>query len=874
MKKTYFLLMALLFSCTLLSQQTYVPDDHFEQALIELGYDNRLDDYVSTSTIQNITHLDVSSKDISSLTGIEAFIGLKSLNCNFNNIQTLNVTSITGLEALRCAFNKLSSLDVEQNKNLNYLDCGFNNLSVLHLANSNLLTGLYCDFNALTGLDVRNGNNTLMTIFGADNNPDLSCIEVDNVSYSNANWPKKDATASYSADCDGGTIPDADLTYVPDNNFEQALIDLGLDDKLDDYVATDAIKDVEKLNVTGKGISDMTGIEAFVSLTELSCGSNNLTTLDVSSLVSLGMLNCYDNKLVSLDLSNNRSLWLLSCFRNSLIGLDLSGNPALKVLSAGGNAFTWLNVANGNNSNFTYFVVSGNPDLTCIEVDNVSYSNANWPKKDATASYSADCDGGTIPDADLTYVPDNNFEQALIDLGLDDKLDDYVATDTIKEVEKLNVTGKGISDLTGIEAFVSLTELSCGSNNLTTLDVSSLVSLGMLNCYDNKLVSLDLSNNRSLWLLSCFRNSLIGLDLSGNPALKVLSAGGNAFTWLNVANGNNSNFTYFVVSGNPELTCIEVDNVSYSNANWPKKDATASYSADCDGGTIPDADLTYVPDNNFEQALIDLGLDDKLDDYVATDTIKEVEKLNVTGKGISDLTGIEAFVSLTELSCGSNNLTTLDVSSLVSLGMLNCYDNKLVSLDLSNNRSLWLLSCFRNSLIGLDLSGNPALKVLSAGGNAFTWLNVANGNNEDFTYFVVSGNPELTCIEVDNVSYSNANWPKKDATASYSTNCSVSARSTSKSEKEIAADNMVLGAQTLDDASFKLYPNPVNDILNIKLNHGVALKHINVYSVYGQLIFSKNAGETIDVKPLNNGVYYVEIETNIGTSTKRIIVKK
>ena len=38
-------------------QQTYVPDDNFEQALINLGYDNILDNYVATSSIDTITNL-------------------------------------------------------------------------------------------------------------------------------------------------------------------------------------------------------------------------------------------------------------------------------------------------------------------------------------------------------------------------------------------------------------------------------------------------------------------------------------------------------------------------------------------------------------------------------------------------------------------------------------------------------------------------------------------------------------------------------------------------------------------------------------------------------------------------------------------------
>ena len=56
------------------AQKTYVPDDKFEQALIDLGYDTTLDDSVLTSNISGVTTLDVENKSISDLTGIAAFV--------------------------------------------------------------------------------------------------------------------------------------------------------------------------------------------------------------------------------------------------------------------------------------------------------------------------------------------------------------------------------------------------------------------------------------------------------------------------------------------------------------------------------------------------------------------------------------------------------------------------------------------------------------------------------------------------------------------------------------------------------------------------------------------------------------------------------
>ena len=76
--------------------------------------------------------------------------------------------------------------------------------------------------------------------------------------------------------------------------------------------------------------------------------------------------------------------------------------------------------------------------------------------------------------AQYTSIPDSNFEQALIDLGIDSEgtLDGQVLTADIIGVTTLNVSSKGITDLTGIQAFTALETLHCYSNVLLqTLNV-------------------------------------------------------------------------------------------------------------------------------------------------------------------------------------------------------------------------------------------------------------------------------------------------------------------------------------------------------------------------------------------------------------------
>ena len=76
-----------------------------------------------------------------------------------------------------------------------------------------------------------------------------------------------------------------------------------------------------------------------------------------------------------------------------------------------------------------------------------------------------------------TSIPDPNFEQFLINAGLDFTLDGSVQTSSIDTLETLDFGWYfNISDLTGIEDFSSLVYLNCNGNwnnsNPLNLDVT------------------------------------------------------------------------------------------------------------------------------------------------------------------------------------------------------------------------------------------------------------------------------------------------------------------------------------------------------------------------------------------------------------------
>ena len=117
-------------------------------------------------------------------------------------------------------------------------------------------------------------------------------------------------------------------------------------------------------------------------------------------------------------------------------------------------------------------------------------------------------------------INETNFPDAAFKSYVSERFGDGDGVLSIEEIESatiINVQGLGISSLTGIEFFSSLESLSCGYNNLTSLDLSKNTSLKSLECTCNfDLTSLDVSKNTELLWIWCDDANLTSLDVSNN----------------------------------------------------------------------------------------------------------------------------------------------------------------------------------------------------------------------------------------------------------------------------------------------------------------------------------------------------------------------
>ena len=138
------------------------PDTTFRAYIsqyIDQEVDGKKDGYLSKKEQLAVTDMEVWSRNIKSLKGVENFTNLKILNCSNNPIKKLDISHNYNLQKVDCSECDITSLDISQNYNLQDIDCSSCGLTSLDVSNNFQLTDLSCIGCKLTSLDVSNNSN-------------------------------------------------------------------------------------------------------------------------------------------------------------------------------------------------------------------------------------------------------------------------------------------------------------------------------------------------------------------------------------------------------------------------------------------------------------------------------------------------------------------------------------------------------------------------------------------------------------------------------------------------------------------------------------------------------------------------------------------
>lgn len=581
-----------------LAANTTNPEIYFDSPEFKLNFPdaefrNFLKGYCDTN---NDGKLDVDIKSmkiptsyaIKSLKGIEFFEDLETLDCHGIGLTTLNVGKNFKLEELDCSGNQLKEYLPILSSGLKKLNCSNNKLTHMNLG---ILLGLNLE-------EVNCSNNKITNIV------------MDSV---------------------------GELVKFDCSNNDLMALDVSQCFKL------------KKLNCSGNQLMEL-NVGNQTQLTQLDCSNNKLTELNVKQNGGLTSLICNDNQLKTLDLSQNHSLSKLNCARNRLACLDVTGISG--TITADGNrcpiavrtdgTFDLTTLPGFDVSKATYWN-GGSVSGTILKVENGKNE----------VSYQYNCGNGVNP----TFI----FETSLPineDNFPDDNFREYIKTYiasgsnvlTVKErskVETIEVEGKNISRLEGIEAFPNLKVLNCGNNSIQKLDLRQNPELEKLICNKNQLTQLDLSKNPKIYHLICSWNQLEQLDVLNLKDLVTLDCSHNDLEQLNVKNSKS-------------LVAL--------NCSWNRL-------TELDADVSHKSHLERVECQNNQLTSLILGQN------------KLLKKLNCAHNQLTQL-NLDNMSALEELRCQNNQLTALDVRSSSDLTILVLKNNHLTSLNLDNNPNL------------------------------------------------------------------------------------------------------------------------------------------------------------------------------------------
>ena len=89
---------------------------------------------------------------------------------------------------------------------------------------------------------------------------------------------------------------------------------------------------------------------------------------------------------------------------------------------------------------------------------------------------------------------------------------------------------------------------------------------------------------------------------------------------------------------------------------------------------------------------------------------------------------------------------------------------------------------------------------------------------------------------------------------------------------DLGSHNQILGIDDVALDEFKVYPNPVNNVLHIKLNSAQKTQ-VEIYNILGNLVISKTIynSETIQTERLSNGMYILRLTQGSSTISKKLI---
>ncbi len=887
--KFIYLYLLLLLSNTSKTQVIDFPDSNFKARLLSSHFsfiamdingnymtiDANGNGKIEQSEASQVYMLDVSSSTISDLSGIEYFYNLTNLNCQENNLTSIDLSALTNLTRLVCNFNKLTSLDLNALTNLtdlycssnsltsldlkgllklSYFECAENKLTTLDLSGLTNLKKVFCTFNSLTTLNLT-GLTSLWFIHCADNL--LTTIDLNGlinlqylICYSNRinSLPLSDLPSLQVLECSGNNLINLNFTGVTSlRKLECAvnkMVSLDVSGLTNLVTLICGSNSLTSLNIQGvinlKELdcrnSQLIGIDFFglKYLTHLTCDNCKLTSLNISGLNNLVSLVCDKNSLINLDLSGLKNLTRLSCSKNKLTSLDLNDDTLLNTLDCSYNDLKYLFIKNGINEVAIDF--SSNPNLSYICADDIQLKSIN----DLIKTYGyINCHVNTY----CSFNPGGSFYTIQGNIKYDynsnscDTLDRDVSN-LIFNITNGTNNGKFISNQIG---FYSI-PLSADFYSITPV-------LENPNYFKITPPNLNVSfPTQPSPYIQDFCLAATGIHPDVQVKIIPISAARPGFDAI-----------YHIIYSNYG-TEVEKGSIVF-NFQDDILDYISS-SPNLDNQTFGTLSWNFTNLIPFETRKIELKLN--------INTPMEIPPVNV-----GDILKFDALIASSNIDEKPNdNLFSLrqSVVGAVDPNDKTCLEGETFSTNLIGEYIHYMIR-FEN--IGTYAATNIVVKdIIDTSKFEISTLSIVYGSHTFYTR--IKSNIVEFIFEEINLPF---DIDSKDGFVIFKikTKPNLKAGDTISNlaqiyfdyNRPIATNNFSSSFQTATSISdfdieneFSIYPNPVKNELNFKLNARLQVKSIKIYNTLGQVVLVKsNVVNVIDVTSLQRGNYYLQINT-------------
>lgn len=358
------------------------------------------------------------------------------------------------------------------------------------------------------------------------------------------------------------------------------------------------------------------------------------------------------------------------------------------------------------------------------------------------------------------WVADVNLRNSLKVIGpqlfdAQDSLKLSVAADFEFEGGTLNVSGKGITNLSGLENFPKLKTLWATDNNLGNIELIGMNGIVSIFAWSSNITSMNIQS-KTLQTLYMGNNPLTELDLSKCPALLSIVLDNIKFRKLDISNcmcfGSFDNFKFdFDTSQDCQLlvsniwfwhmdmfnrstsvrtaglsgvkvTTVGLDReVVFDKINWGNTGTAA----------MPDANLRTIMKGYCPQAFSgnDIIISEARNAKLPTNL---ANKLDISNKNIASLDGLKYFDDVWHLVCDNNNISEIDMAGWFNLTTISAKNAGLTSfvtkdqpwlrdIDLSNNTALTHID-----MRGISLLSNYDIRFIATG-CPIEYLDIRNG---------------------------------------------------------------------------------------------------------------------------------------------------